>query len=445
MWMIVAGCALILAQANAVRAQDRQAAKPNIIFILSDDQGYNDIGYHGSPIMTPHLDRLAAEGVHLTQYYAYSTCSPTRVALLTGRNPARYNVVSPLGATTEVRPRDMHLPNALRDLGYTTHISGKWHIGEIPEHRPLRNGFDTSYGYLRGQIDPYTHRYKYGNHVTWHRNDEFIDEDGHVTRLITDEAIRVIRERAESDKPFFLYVAHHAPHFPLNEPPQYIEPYKEIFDDIWRRHYAASLTHMDEQIGRIIDALEQTGQRENTVVIFASDNGGQREWAAPPGQYNGRYAPHLTLGDNTPFRGWKGGLHEGSIRVPALVNWPGVVPAGQVISEPTHTLDWAVTLIRLAGGEVDSAWDLHGLDMWPAIQGQRSTLSQGSPARLFWRQGRWTAYREGDWKLLQQPNGGLSLFNLADDPQEQNDRAADEPEVFERLKRGMEAQRPLGG
>src|SRR5690625_3388691 len=167
---------------------DPSAGRPNIIVIMSDDQGWNDIGYHGSEILTPNLDRLAKEGVRFSQFYAYSTCSPSRVALLTGQHPAALGVFGPLGETTEVQPKDVLLPFGLQEAGYSTHISGKWHIGDRPEHRPLRHGFTTSYDYLRGQIDPWTHRYKFGDYVTWHRNDHYIEETGHVTELITDRS-----------------------------------------------------------------------------------------------------------------------------------------------------------------------------------------------------------------------------------------------------------------
>jgi len=422
-----------------------QTSRPNIVIILADDQGFNDIGYHGSPIRTPTLDRLAAEGVHFRRYYAYATCSPTRVALLTGRNPARYGAFGPLRHTTRMQASDTHLLNALRQVGYTTHISGKWHIGSDPEHRPLQKGFDTSYGYLGGQIDPYTHRGATGAE-TWHRNDEFIEEAGHVTRLITDEAVRVIREAKDGDKPFFLYVAHHAPHYPLNEPPQYIEPYKEVFDDIWRQHYAASITHMDEQIGRIVDALDETGQRGNTLIIYASDNGGQNAWHAPPQAYNGRYAYHRTLGDNAPLRGYKHGLYEGGIRVPALVNWPGVIPAGGVVEPPTHVLDWAATLITLTGGEIDPAWDLHGLDIWPLILGKRHRLDDGPTARFYWNNAnRMHVMRQGNWKLVRSEDGGVELFHLDDDPGETRDRAADQPDLVRQLQSLLDEQRRLDG
>ncbi len=411
--------------------------KPNIVMILPDDIGWNDVGYHGSEIRTPHIDALAEGGARFAQHYVCPTCSPTRVGILTGRNPAHYNVFGPLGRTTDVRPEDMRLPFGLRELGYRTHIVGKWHIGDEPEYRPLHYGFDTSYGYLRGQIDPYTHRYKFGDYLTWHRNDEFIDERGHVTDLITEEAVRVIEEA--DDEPFFLYLCHHAPHYPCNEPPAWIEPYDDMFEDVWRRHFAAAVAHMDDGIGKVIDALERTGKREHTLVIFLSENGGQHSWGAPENEYNGRYAPHTRLGDNTPLRGWKGQLYEGGIRVPALVNWPGTIPSGKLIEPPTHMTDWAPTLLRLAGGEPAPEWRLEGVDL-----GRLMTNGNPLPAEreLFWNHGNhlW-ALRHGDWKLIQHAEDRFELFHLADDPYEETDRAAAHPEHVNRLKAGLDAWR----
>jgi arylsulfatase A-like enzyme len=400
-----------------------ETPRPNMIFILADDLGWADIGYHDSDIRTPHLDRLAGDGVRLNRHYVYPTCSPTRVALLSGRFPSRFGVLGPLGSTTKMRGEDALLTHGLRKLGYRTHISGKWHIGETPEHRPLGYGFDTSYGYLRGQIDPYTHRYKFGDHVTWHRNDEFIEERGHVTDLITEEAIRIIESAGE--KPFFLYVAHHSPHFPLNEPPKWIAPYEETIDDIWRRHFAAAVTHVDHGVGQIVQALERTGQRERTLIVFSSDNGGQQSWNASEAEYNGRYAAHTRLGNNRPLRGWKGELYEGGIRVPVFVNWPGRIPAGRVFETPTHVVDWMPTLIRAAGGDPPQGESIEGIDLWAALTGQSPTL----PDRvMYWKTPSASAVRQGDWKLIQVRRGGrVELFQLKDDPLEETDLAAEQP------------------
>lgn len=409
--------------------------RPNVIVIMADDMGWNDIGYNNAQIETPNLDKLAEGGVRLDQFYAYSTCSPTRVALQTGQNPARLNVFGPLGSTTEVEPEDMLLPFGLQQAGYSTHISGKWHIGDSPEHRPLQHGYTSSYGYLRGQIDPYTHRYKFGDYVSWHRNDHFIEEEGHVTELITDEAIRVIEQAGEVRKePFFLHVAHHAPHYPHNSPPKWIEPYQEVFDDVWRQHTAATITQMDHEIGRIINVLEQTGQRENTLVLFLSDNGGQEHWDAPEDQYNGRYAAHTTLGDNDPLRGWKTELYEGGIRVPALANWPGTIPSGGRVDGPTHVLDLVPTLLHLANPDVPLPEELEGQNLW-ALLTNESAETELNDRRFFWRQSNTRAVRDGDWKLIAH-NSELDdprLFNVDKDPYEEEEIGKEYPKKREEL------------
>ncbi|MCA9212442.1 MAG: sulfatase-like hydrolase/transferase [Planctomycetales bacterium] len=230
----------------ALAAEAEQPRKPNVLFILADDLGWADIGYHDSGTSTPNIDRLAANGVKLEQHYVWPTCSPTRVALLTGREPSRFGVLTPLGDDGRIPADTVTLATALRSRGYTTHISGKWHIGAPPSFRPLLFGFDTSYGYFRGQIDPYTHRYKFGNR-TWHRNDELLDEEGHATDLIADEAIRVIRSSV--GKPFFLYVPFSVPHFPLSEPDEWTTMYDDKIDDSWRKLNAASIVSAQENHG----------------------------------------------------------------------------------------------------------------------------------------------------------------------------------------------------
>jgi len=431
----VAGAAGMAAGAAQRSANARAVGdRPNIVMILPDDIGWNDVGYHGSQIRTPNIDALAAGGTRFQQHYVSPTCSPTRAGILTGRNPAHFNVLGPLGQTTEVRPEDMRLTFGLRAAGYRTHIVGKWHIGDVPENRPLNYGFDTSYGYLRGQIDPYTHRYKHGDYVTWHRNDEFIEERGHVTDLITEEAVRVIEQADE--QPFFLYLCHHAPHFPCNEPPSWIEPYEDVFEDVWRRHFAAAVSHMDDGIGQVIAALERTGQRENTIIVFLSENGGQENWNAPQTEYNGRYAPHTRLGDNTPLRGWKATLYDGGVRVPALVNWPGVIAAGGEVAEPTHMTDWAATLLPRAGAAPDPAWQLEGENLWPSFTEGAPALA---PRQIYWNHGgRLWALREGDWKLIDHGDDRLELFNMREDPNETTDLADAQAERVRALHATLE-------
>ncbi|UCD50064.1 MAG: sulfatase-like hydrolase/transferase [Phycisphaerales bacterium] len=320
---------------------------PNIVFILADDMGWADVGYHDSVIRTSHIDRLARDGVRCDQHYVMPTCTPTRVGLMTGHYPSRYGVVSP--AYGEIFHDDtVTLPAALRQSGYTTHISGKWHMGSPPQWTPRKYGFDTSYGYFHGQIDPYTHHYKTGVR-SWHRNDEYLEETGHATDLITDEAVRVIE--SDHPKPFFLYVAYSVPHYPLDEPEKWTSMYEDKIAEPSRRWLAASITHMDHGIGQIVAALDRAKLREDTLIVFISDNGGQRTWHSDT-QYQGRYAdkPHTVLGDNKPLRGWKGDVYEGGIRVPALANWPGVLEPGQC-DAPIHIVDWMPTLCALTAAQ----------------------------------------------------------------------------------------------
>ncbi len=401
---------------------DADNRRPNILFILADDLGWADVGYQGSEITTPNIDRLAGEGVRFEQHYVMPTCTPTRVGLMTGQYPSRFGVTTP--AYGKIFDDDtVTLASALRDSGYSTSISGKWHMGSPPEYVPRKYGFDTSYGYFHGQIDPYTHRYKTGDR-SWHRNDQFIEEQGHVTDLITNEAVRVIE--SEPQKPFFLYVAYSVPHYPLDEPVEWTSMYEGEFEEPSRQWYAASVTHMDSGVGRIVDALERTGQREETLLVFVSDNGAQKSWRDDK-QYDGRYAnkPHNVLGDNRPLRGWKGQVYEGGIRVPALANWPGTLQKGKVAA-PVHIVDWMPTFCQLAGYNQDRDLNWDGQDVWPLIEGQ--TTTQVDPCMLYWKTPNSSALRYGDWKLIVfNSDEKAELYDLAADPYEKQDLAQQHP------------------
>jgi arylsulfatase A-like enzyme len=402
--------------------------RPNIVFILADDLGWADVGYHGSEIETPHLDRLAREGLRFNRHYVMPTCTPTRVGFLTGRYPSRYGVTSP--AYGNIFGDDtITLAEALRRGGYATSISGKWHMGSPPNWTPRKYGFESSYGYFHGQVDPYIHDYKSGV-PTWHRNDKYLDEKGHATDLITEEAVRIIESK--HDKPFFLYVTYSVPHYPLDEPPQWTARYEGRIAELSRRWYAASVTHMDHGIGRIVAALDRRGLRQNTLLVFVSDNGGQRSWSSDT-EYEGRYRdrPHPVLGNNLPLRGWKGDVYEGGIRVPAVASWPGVLPAG--LSEvPLHIVDWMPTLCALTGctpGK-DLAWD--GTNVWPALCGETTAMESRS---FYWRTPNAFAVRRGDWKLIAGKGGqGAQLYDLASDPYETKDLARQHPERVAELQ-----------
>jgi arylsulfatase A-like enzyme len=404
------------------------AALPNILFIVSDDQGWRDIGYRNPAITTPHLDRLAAGGVRLEHHYVFPTCSPTRCALLCGRNPARFGILGPIvGRSTLKMPADIpNLASMLRSRGYDTAISGKWHLSLQIENGPRQYGFASTYGYLHGQIDPWSHEYKSGDR-TWHRNDRFVDEQGHATDLIAAEAVRLIEQKRS--RPWFVYVAFSVPHTPLNEEPRWVQPYANRFPEETRRLVGASLTHMDDAIGRLVAALDRTGQRNNTLIVFTSDNGGPQR-VPPSDEYEGRYkqmsGPHS---DNGPLRGWKGETYEGGVLAPALVNWPGRLKP-RVETSVLSALDWLPTLAALTDYATNDGMKLEGTNIWPVLAGE----SPGGARTLYWKTNQQSAVRAGDWKLVRCRDGPTELFNLAKDPYEKTDLAGRETKKLAELE-----------
>jgi arylsulfatase A-like enzyme len=420
-------------------------SRPNILMIVADDLGWNDVGYHGSEIRTPNLDALAASGVKLEHHYVLPTCSPTRTALLTSRNPSRFDVLGPIGGRSEqTLPKGtVTLADVLKGQGYATSISGKWHLGLRPEVGPRQFGFDSSYGYLHGQVDPYTHLYKNGD-KTWHEDDAFRDEEGHATDLIAARAVRRIEEAGRA--PFFLYVTFNVPHTPLNEPAEWLRPYEpggpSPIADPSRRTFAAAVSHLDAGIGRILAALDRAGLRDRTLIVFTSDNGGQRNQPASD-EYGGHYPAFPVLGDNRPLRGWKGEVHEGGIRVPALASWPGTL-APRTVEATLSALDWLPTLAALTGARAtpDPQWE--GTDIWPLLAG---TSTRGTDRLLYWKTPRDFAIRVGDWKLIEPTRpanrGTAQLFNIADDPLEKTDLAAAQPDRVARLREQLRQQQAL--
>ncbi|MHC4205764.1 MAG: arylsulfatase B [Planctomycetota bacterium] len=404
--------------------------KPNIVFILADDLGFNDLGYHGSKIKTPNIDKLASEGVRLEQFYVQPVCSPTRSSLMTGRYPMRYGlqvgVVRPW-ANYGLPFEERTLAQALKGAGYTTAICGKWHLGHLnSKYLPTARGFDHQYGHYNGALDYFTHIRDKG--LDWHRNDEPLQEEGYTTDLLADESVRLI-ERHDVSRPLFLYVPFNAVHSPFQAPEPYIDMYKHIKAKK-KRIYAGMVTCMDDAIGRIISALDKRGMKRNTLVIFCSDNGGVG-----------------SIADNGPLRGHKGQLYEGGVRVPATATWPGVLKAGAVVQEPLHIVDMYPTLIKLAGDSLKQTLPLDGKDAWPAIaEGKPSPhediLLNVTPAN--------GAIRCGDWKLVHNGDIGTNntgkkadqdvfeLFNLAEDPYEKNDLSKKNPRKLHELKKRLE-------
>jgi arylsulfatase A-like enzyme len=409
-----------------------EAVKPNILIIIADDLGWCDVGFHGSEIRTPNIDKLAKTGICFSQHYAMPTSTPTRVSLMTGKYPSRYGVISPdYGEVIDLG--DPTLASILAENGYFTAISGKWHMGS-PPYTPLKYGFRSSYGYFHGQIDPYTHEYKtetdLASRESWHRNDDYIVEEGHATDLITAEAIRVIKEKR--DEPFFLYVAYSVPHTPLNEPEEWVSFYDELNIESSRKWFAASVSHMDDGIGKIMDTLEKTGKRKNTVVLFLSDNGGQHSWESKT-EYRGKYAdmPYTVLGNNFPLRGWKGELYEGGIRVPAIINWSEKLPAG-VLKVPVHVSDWLPTICDLTGcGKNLHKLHLDGKNIWPLLIGKSEVEEERT---FYWKTGKNFAVREGWWKLvIHRDSGKAELYDLRSDFRETHDLSEVNPEKVEHM------------
>lgn len=404
---------------------------PNILIIIADDLGWSDIGFNGSDVKSPNIDKLAQGGAILANNYATPTCTPTRVGLFTGKYPSRYGILAP--AYGEVIDQgDSTLASLLSSKGYSTHIVGKWHLGS-PPHTPLKYGFQTSYGYFDGQVDPYTHIYKNGKN-SWQRNDSLISEIGHATDLITKEAISIIKQK--HDNPFFLYVAYSVPHFPLKEPEEWTSIYKNVNMSDSRRWFASSISHMDDGIGQIISVLEDTKQRKNTLILFLSDNGGQKSWHNEK-DYNGEYAslPHSVLGNNFPLRGWKGDVYEGGIKVPAVINWPGVIK-NTIFNVPVHITDWLPTLMSVAGKKkaLDSL-GIDGKDMWQYFVGRKG-VDDILNRVMYWKTPQDYAVREGKWKLIDHGNGTgrFELYNLESDFRETDNMIDKEPSIAEHLK-----------
>jgi arylsulfatase A-like enzyme len=423
--------AVLLTLWHAARASAGQPQRPpNFLVLIADDYGWHDIGYHGSEIRTPHLDRLARDGVRLERHYVYPTCSPTRAGLFTGCNPSRFGILSPIDGRSEkaLPQQTANLATLLKSRGYFTALAGKWHLGLRPEVGPRQYGFEQTYGYFHGQIDQYTHHYKNGDR-TWHRNDAFLDEEGHATDLIAAEAVRIIGTKPAA--PLLLWVAFSVPHHPVQEEEKWLAPYKDLIRDPSRRLYAACVSHMDAAVGQIVEALEKSGQIANTLILFTGDNGGQKDYASTT-EYEGKHGPYPTLGDNRPLRGWKGELYEGGVRVPAFVSWRDRLRP-RVLQETVSYLDWFPTFAHLAGAQLAPQWKLEGRNVWPLLAGEK----QSPPATpLCWETPRAKGVLDGDWKLIVSTGkaAALELYHLADDPAEQKNLAAANPGKVEQLR-----------
>ena len=340
--MVKLSCCLAAATSGSIQALSSETSStPNIVVIVADDLGWADVGYHNPEMRTPHIDSLVESGVELDCHYVMPVCTPTRVAFLTGRYPSRFgNHCTQPSNERALALGTPTLASLLRECGYDTALIGKWHLGSKPEWGPNHYGFNHSYGSLAGGMAPYDHRYRLTRPqftVTFHRNHEFVEEPGHTTDLMTNEAIKWINK--ERKKPFFLYLPYQAVHVPLVENPVWWEKNRHIASSD-RRLFAAATTHLDSAIGRIVDALDQSGHRDNTLLVFFSDNGGLNSHVG--GKYPPPDPPLHNFSSNLPLRGQKGETYEGGIRVPAFVNWPTVLQSRKVTA-PGHVVDWLPT------------------------------------------------------------------------------------------------------
>ncbi|GAA5129481.1 arylsulfatase [Luteolibacter yonseiensis] len=414
-----------------------EPVKPNIIYLLADDLGGNDVGWRNPEIKTANLDKLANSGAKLDQYYVQPVCSPTRGALMTGRYPFRYGF-----QTGVVRPwaqyglplEEQILPQGLKKAGYETAITGKWHLGHFkPPYLPTNRGFDHQYGHYNGALDYFTHVRDDG--FDWHKDDKENHDEGYSTELVGKEAARLVRERDKS-KPLFLYVPFNGVHSPHQVPDRYLTLYPNLTGN--RKIYAAMITALDDAVGEIVKAIDDEKLRENTLIIFSSDNGGPNP---------------KKLSDNGRLRAGKGSVYDGGVKVAAFATWPAKIKAGSSISTPLHVADWYPTLLKLTGSGNEQKLPVDGRDILPVLTeggtiADREILINTNP--------KGGAIRIGDWKLV--VNGGariaedeagkaegkagdtkIELFNLATDVSEKTDVSAANPDKVKQLRERYDA------
>jgi arylsulfatase A-like enzyme len=413
-----------------------QPNKPNIVHIVADDLGWKDVGFNGcTDIRTPNLDALAAGGARLTAFYVQPMCTPTRAALMTGRYPFRYGLqtlvipsVSDYGLATD----EWLMPQCLKEAGYSTAIIGKWHLGHADrKFWPRQRGFDYQYGAMIGELDYFTHE-EHGV-LDWYRDSEPVREEGYTTTLIGRDATALI-ERHDTSVPLYLYLAFNAPHTPYQAPQEYIDRYAGI-EDPTRRTYAAMVSCLDDEIGRVVEALDRKGMRSNTLILFHSDNGGTRN-----AMFAGVMADmsKVTLPcDNGPYRDGKGSLYEGATRVCAFANWPGHIKPGSV-DGLIHAVDLYVTFAALAGAPTSKCKPLDGLNVW-------TTLAGGTPSPrteiIYNIEPFRAAMRDGNWKLVWRAllPTSVEMFDLEQDEAEKHNLADRHPERVARMQARLNA------
>ncbi|MCB1204471.1 MAG: arylsulfatase [Verrucomicrobiae bacterium] len=429
---------------DSTLAQEKPG-KPHILHIVADDLGWKDVGFNGcTDIKTPNLDQLAASGAKFSQFYVQSMCTQTRAALMTGRYPFRYGLqtavipsVSAYGLDTEERL----MPEVLKAAGYRTALIGKWHLGHADRRWwPRQRGFDYHYGAMIGELDYFTHE-EHGV-LDWYRDNEQVREEGYTTQLLGSDAVKLI-ESHDPSTPLYLYLAFNAPHTPYQAPQEYLDRCASI-EEPTRRTYAAMVTCLDDEIGRVIAALDKKGMRKNTLIVFHSDNGGTKN-----AMFAGVMADVSKIRipcDNGPYRDGKASLFEGGTRVCAFANWPGKIEAGEV-DGLIHGVDLFTTFAELAGASTAGCKPLDGMDVWKTIatgaaSPRKEIVYNVEPFR--------GAVRSGDWKLIWRTMlpSSVDLYHLPEDPSEEKNLAADHPEKVAAMQERLnvlarEATKPL--
>jgi arylsulfatase A-like enzyme len=422
---LVTGAIAPVAFFSGMRGARPADPPPNIVFIMADDLGYADVSCYGRrDFETPNIDRLARDGMKFLQAYANSAvCTSTRVALITGRYQYRLAVglQEPLASPVQkigLPPEHPTLPSILRKAGYGTTLIGKWHLGWLPDYSPLKSGYDHFWGFRGGALDYFTHKAGPPNTNTedlWD-GDTKIHQVGYLTDLLGSKAVSVIGDYAKAGRPFLLSLHFNAPHWPWEGPSDEVESQriKSLFhfDGGSQKTYASMVKAMDAQVGRVLQALVDAQIAENSIVIFTSDNGGER------------------FSDTWPFTGKKTELLEGGLRIPAIARWPGHIRAGSTTNQVAISMDWVPTLLAAAGSQPDTAYPSDGMNLLPALTANTVPV----PRKLFWRY-RYNgqrAMRDGDMKWLKIADNTF-LFNVVDDPLERANLKQRQPDVFSRM------------
>lgn len=413
-------CVLVLNSCEAQR-------QPNIVFFFTDDAGYADFGFHGSDIMkTPNLDKLASESVMCTNAYVTDpTCGPSRAGLLTGMYQHKFgyeenNVPGFMSEVSAVDHDDMGLPleektmaNYLKEIGYTTAVFGKWHLGGADRFHPTKRGFDYFYGFRGGARDyfAYDDPPKSPENRMERGFEEYREHDGYLTDVLAQNAANFIEKN--KDRPFFTYISFNGVHTPMQATQEDLNQFPDLEGN--RKIVAAMTLAVDRACGIVLDKLKELGLEENTIVVFTNDNGG-------PSDRNGS--------SNEPLSGVKAGHLEGGIRVPFLMKWPAKLKANSSFDYPVSTMDLLPTFYSAGGGRIDTSMHLDGVDIMPHLSGDNKARPHQI---LFWKKDGRAAMRDGDWKLIRFPDRPAELFNILDDPSELNDLASDQPERVRRM------------